>query len=198
MGDAAELDEAAIRARLEAATEGPWTAEAGGSEGHYIFGPEGSRAPMRGRARVASCTWLDWYETEADAEFIAHARTDIPLLLAALDEARTQVERLHFDLDREARARQEAEGAIERVRAEVEVFTERANAFDGTPIGDSYAAAARRIAAAIKERPHGPDWSGSMPGEPPSCQCGYNGTPEDCEASRAALDPAVPATEGGA
>lgn len=38
---------------------------------------------------------------------------------------------------------------------------------------------------------HGPDWSDSLPGEPPSCRCGYNGTPEECEASLAT--PAEPA-----
>jgi hypothetical protein len=27
---------------------------------------------------------------------------------------------------------------------------------------------------------HGPDWTDSLPGEPPSCRCGYNGTPEEC------------------
>lgn len=32
--------------------------------------------------------------------------------------------------------------------------------------------------------PHGADWSGSLPGEGPSCVCGYNGTPEDCASAR--------------
>jgi len=31
---------------------------------------------------------------------------------------------------------------------------------------------------------HGPDWFDSLPGEPPSCACGFNGTPEECAASR--------------
>lgn len=31
---------------------------------------------------------------------------------------------------------------------------------------------------------HGADWTDSLPGEPPSCRCGYNGTPEECAASR--------------
>lgn len=38
---------------------------------------------------------------------------------------------------------------------------------------------------------HGDDWSGSLPGEEPSCRCGYNGTPDECAASRR---PAVPDT----
>ncbi len=35
-----------------------------------------------------------WYFTEADAEFIAHARTDIPYLLAQLAERDATIERL--------------------------------------------------------------------------------------------------------
>lgn len=88
-----DLDDtlANIRARAEAATPGPWTAEPAGSEGHHVFAPEGSRAPMRGRARVATCTWLDWYEAEADAEFIAHGRADVELLLNLVDDLRSRI-----------------------------------------------------------------------------------------------------------
>lgn len=34
---------------------------------------------------------------------------------------------------------------------------------------------------------HGPDWSDwdiDHPEEGPSCKCGFNGTPEECESSR--------------
>lgn len=31
---------------------------------------------------------------------------------------------------------------------------------------------------------HGPDWTDSLPGEPASCRCGFNGTPEECAAWR--------------
>lgn len=53
----------------------------------------------------------------------------------------------------------------------------------------SFPGATEAIAAALTERSgrHGADWSDSLPGEPPSCACGYNGTPEECVASRAAL-----------
>lgn len=35
---------------------------------------------------------------------------------------------------------------------------------------------------------HGPDWSDWWTeGDSPSCLCGYNGTPEECEASRSVV-----------
>lgn len=76
---------ARLREVAEAATVGPWSAEPVGSEGHHVFGPEGSRAPMRGRARVAACTWQDWEEAQADATYIA--TFDPPTILALLDRA---------------------------------------------------------------------------------------------------------------
>lgn len=113
MTDATELDEAAIRARVEAATPGPWRHTDSEAvydvhqDGLVVVGSEGDPVAL-----VAD----EWYEADEgeptpfhDAEFIAHARTDVGLLLTALDKARAQVERLHFDLDREARARQAAE-----------------------------------------------------------------------------------------
>lgn len=81
MSDAERLDE--IRRRAEAATSGPWEAynrgcdrtplddEAGGL-GLEIDGPP--EAYGRGQFHLA-----------ADAQFIAHARSDVPYLLAALD-----------------------------------------------------------------------------------------------------------------
>jgi hypothetical protein len=73
---------ALMRERAEAATDGPWSAEAIGSEGYHVFGPNGSRAPMKGRARVAACTWQDWDEVEADAEHIASWHPAVALAVA--------------------------------------------------------------------------------------------------------------------
>lgn len=66
-----------IKARIEKATLGPWSAEP------YLFGEEG-------RVRVTSPSDSEDYNTAedvltADAEFIAHARTDVPKLVAALE-----------------------------------------------------------------------------------------------------------------
>lgn len=73
-----------MRERAESATQGPWSGEAIGSEGHHVFAPEGSRAPMKGRARVAACTWRAWNETDVDAEHIASWHPDVALAVADL------------------------------------------------------------------------------------------------------------------
>ena len=61
------LDE--IEARANAATEGPWELLGGGE---YVSGPDILVAPDDGGV------------TSADAEFIAHARQDVPAFVAAL------------------------------------------------------------------------------------------------------------------
>ncbi len=64
---------ASIKARLEAATPGPWQVvemEWAGGRVEYGVGPVDAEG-------IPTCTPL----TEADAEFIAHARDDIPELL---------------------------------------------------------------------------------------------------------------------
>ena len=61
------LDE--IEARTNAAPAGPWELLGGGE---YVSGPDILVAPDDGGV------------TSADAEFIAHARTDVPALVAAL------------------------------------------------------------------------------------------------------------------
>jgi hypothetical protein len=74
---AVELDLDAIRARVDAATEGPWTADALAGD---LDAPSGYRV-----AEV-----LAW--SDPDAEFIAHARTDVPALLAEVERLQARVE----------------------------------------------------------------------------------------------------------
>ena len=75
-----------IQARAEAATEGPW-----GVDGNAQCGPEDSLSvyPVRGGGAVAYMQPL-W----DDAKFIAHAREDIPALLAEIDRLRGECQRL--------------------------------------------------------------------------------------------------------
>ena len=78
-----------IGQRIEAATEGPWSVYRT-RVGTYVTRPD-----LLGVAREWSLVWQD-----ADAEFIANARVDVPRLLAAvraveeamddLDDARAQ------------------------------------------------------------------------------------------------------------
>ena len=71
-------------------------------------------------ARADAATDGPWVVKLLDAEFIAHARTDVPALVAALREARAKVEAMRswidgakVDLD----GYDDARAAIDRVRA---------------------------------------------------------------------------------
>jgi hypothetical protein len=64
---------AAIRERAEAATEGPWHRDRTNSLGAYVIS-------VRNRAFTIVDGLL-----KRDAEFIAHARTDVPALVGALE-----------------------------------------------------------------------------------------------------------------
>ena len=84
---------AEIRARVEAATEGPWSVYRGDRIGTYVTRPD-----LAGVAREWSLTWSD-----ADAEFIAHSRTDVPWLLGQVelrDKALEAVMKLHTPIER--------------------------------------------------------------------------------------------------
>ena len=72
---------AAMRARCEVATPGPWVAVSRSSDEQdddYFLGWEidGPRDAYRGQ-----------FARRADAEFIAHARADVPALLAVVEAA---------------------------------------------------------------------------------------------------------------
>ena len=69
---------AQIEARVEAATEGPWDAVQGATPGMVWV-------ELRHRATI--CDFPYEQGSQEDAEFIAHARQDIPALLAAVREA---------------------------------------------------------------------------------------------------------------
>lgn len=82
-----DVDVAAIQARADAATPGPWTTRADGADGFYtaddyydIDGADDATVAYGGAfedggPHVGACS-------RVDAEFIAHARTDVPALLA--------------------------------------------------------------------------------------------------------------------
>jgi hypothetical protein len=93
-----QIDE--IRARCEAATEGPWW---------WPFGSEALLVEKCGYYCDEKIGHVDHevvigryggqphYVKLKDARFIAHARTDIPALLDALEEAQREVDRAkHF------------------------------------------------------------------------------------------------------
>lgn len=78
---------AAIRARIAAATPGPWTAR----DSTLLSAKDPDDADY-----ILSCCNID----DRTLEFIAAARSDVPDLLAALDAARGDVARLREALER--------------------------------------------------------------------------------------------------
>lgn len=79
-----DLDLTAIRARAEAATPGPWIG-VGDRRSKSAYGLVG-RLSDRGTGNAIAVLAGVGMDRVADAEFIGHARTDIPDLLARLTE----------------------------------------------------------------------------------------------------------------
>src|SRR3990170_3096476 len=78
-----ELD--AIQERVDAATEGPWVSRSWDDE--MFMGVWGVRSRDRVLLAVCNCH-ASPAPTDADTEFIAHSRTDIPALLAEVRRLR--------------------------------------------------------------------------------------------------------------
>lgn len=81
-----KIDLEAIKNRYESATPGPWWSESG-----IIHAP----AWWDGAESGAACHPADCFERSgrdwrADADFIAHARTDVPNLLAEVERLRAE------------------------------------------------------------------------------------------------------------
>lgn len=79
----------AIASRAEAAERGPWEVTNGGDNetSTFIDGPDGDVLirNMRGHGYLSEeYVWVE----EPNAQFIAHARTDIPALLAEVERLR--------------------------------------------------------------------------------------------------------------
>jgi hypothetical protein len=77
-----------IRAREQAATPGPWTGYAVGSEGAHVTETKPSGRPNR-LGRIARLYDQPVKQATADADFIAHARQDIPAPLRVAEAAQS-------------------------------------------------------------------------------------------------------------
>ena len=94
----AELDLDAIRARAEAATPGPWEPDTSVRGDCVVWGPDGQFL----LTQQAEPHWLPdangaprqvaFDVDRRDCEFIAHAREDIPALLAEIERLRAKAE----------------------------------------------------------------------------------------------------------
>lgn len=106
-----ELELADIEARHNAATPGPWGAYTFGGDALIEIAAdlEDTGCGYRARREIcrledepmdndpAHCGWTaeeDWAQVQADAEFIAHARGDVGVLLAALRRAHARITEL--------------------------------------------------------------------------------------------------------
>lgn len=78
----------AIRARAEAATEGPWEAD---DNQPFSFELQGIFAPTRKRY-VLKVDFDEQPENMSDAEFIAASRTDVPDLLAYIEQLEARID----------------------------------------------------------------------------------------------------------
>lgn len=82
-----------IEARAEAATPGPW-------EEHTQYGPH-FYAYLRGPylRGVGTLNFGDGEDAEADREFVLHARSDVPALLAELRRLKAELAKSAEDVD---------------------------------------------------------------------------------------------------
>lgn len=109
------IDLDAIRARAEAATPGPWTMRDGWgptTDGLMHF----TRIANGDHDSVLSADGPDIAGSRANAEFIAHARHDIPALLAEVDRLRSQLDvQLGQVIDERDRAEETADDLADLV-----------------------------------------------------------------------------------
>lgn len=102
MTDPTELDLAAIEARAEAATEGPWEHSLVGIDlvdDEYVVQTESVADVVCRLARSGEFIEHPMASAQADAEFIAHARTDVPALVARVRELVAERDSVQFALD---------------------------------------------------------------------------------------------------
>lgn len=83
------LDLAAIKARAEGATHGPWILAPVlcGPNGQGVYCPDLGKVAEVGDPYPRQCN-----NPQESMEFIAHARTDVPALVAEVERLRGQVE----------------------------------------------------------------------------------------------------------
>lgn len=95
------IDTKAIEERVAKATPGPWE----GVSDHPVYAIAAGRYRVSQTANQNNYGKFDashgWHgiQNHADADFIAHARTDIPALLSAVKEKDAEIARLRQELE---------------------------------------------------------------------------------------------------
>ena len=89
------MDTKAIKKRCEAATPEPWKFVAGESNNQPT--PDDCLGSIVGDDWILAEIKNDTPQPEANAKFIAHARSDLPAALEALEEAQGKIGALRFE-----------------------------------------------------------------------------------------------------
>ena len=117
----------AARERAEKATKAPWHQSPHSIERDYVFDPDNDPVAV---ARTRQGNAGAFRRNEANADFIAHAREDIPMLCEALAEAQRKNEDIagaNLDLNGEMQRLRdelaEAEGKLEEVKEAARWFS---------------------------------------------------------------------------
>ena len=87
-----------IRARVRAASAGPWSVQRIPNSFDSQAGDKFTHPCVRGFRVPRRLYNLAWQQVEADAEFISCARQDLPTLLEEIDHLRSVVEETHVAL----------------------------------------------------------------------------------------------------
>lgn len=86
------LELQALRARLRAASSGPWSVQRIPNSFDSHAGDRFTHPCVRGFRVPRRLYNLAWQQVEADAEFMAHARQDIPTLLEEVEHLKATIE----------------------------------------------------------------------------------------------------------
>ncbi len=94
---------AAIKARVEAATPGPWESERYRHHQDLVHCTEGERGVPLAVARKDEGE--SWSQVMLNARFIAHSRSDIPALLAHVEAQAERIKALEMRIQKESEER---------------------------------------------------------------------------------------------
>ena len=95
----------AIRARLEKASDGPWFVRRIPNSYDSQAGDRHTHPCVRGFRVPRRLYNLAWQQCEADAEFMAEARQDVPTLLTEVEHLRGMLRECHAALEELAQRR---------------------------------------------------------------------------------------------
>ncbi len=136
------LELQAVRIRVRAASGGPWSVQRIPNSFDSQAGDKFTHPCVRGFRVPRRLYNLAWQQVEADAEFIAASRQDVPTLIEEVDHLRSVIEETRVALG-ELLQRKEAATQDELSRVEAFIVAEEARWAEGQEDGQK--AKARRL-----------------------------------------------------